>query len=130
MKRDAIGSFFCIGGLRVRASAGVGEDSVESGETGADCSAGRGSADNCGSSVDTGTLVASLVDAKGGPVAPVLPMQILGVRDEETIGGFALGALGSTRYVFPCTMGGRMRVVYRAFRNFTSFFAFWNSDLG
>lgn len=122
MNKDAVGSLFGIEGLRIRASVCVCEDGAENGETdaeGAEEFIGGGSVDSCDS--PPGMPVESVVG--GSLVAPALSVQIMG-------DGLALAALGSTRYVFPCTTGGRMRVVYRAVRDLTSFFAFWNSVLG
>lgn len=123
MNKDAVGSLFGIEDLRIRASACVCEDGAENGETGAEDAdefIGGGSVGSCDS--PPGMPVEGVLD--GSLVAPALSAQIMGG------GGFALAALGRTRYVFPCTIGGRMRVVYRAVRDLTSFFVFWNSVLG
>lgn len=132
MNKDAVGSFFSIEGLRMRASTCVCEDGAKNGETdgeGAEEFDGGDSVDKCDSSPGPCVQVESVTDAEGSLVVPALSVQTLGVRDIDAVGGLALGALGSTRYVFPCTMGGSMRVVYRAVRDLTSFFAFWNSVL-
>jgi len=135
MNNNAWGSFFCVGGLAGRGSVGAGEEYRDNEGTLVELLEGESRANFVGEGgaeagseprrFGEGTLDGDLdTDERcRTETALIVTWPIDGV-DCDAVGGFALGGPGRTRYVLPCTMGGMIRVVYRDFRSFTSFFAF------